>query len=102
MNFFKLTQQAENDLTDIWAYIYQNWGKVKANQYLDKLEARCRWLKNGHILVRSHDDIHPGLKSIPCEHHFIFYLHQKGRIPIVVAFYYERMDFIRRLKRRLK
>ncbi len=101
MKSYHLTKFAESDLFDIWEYTFQQWGEAQANLYLDHLQKQCEGLTHGDVLIRSHDSWHPYLKSIPCQHHHIFFLHAKNKKPIILAFFYERMDFIQRLKKRL-
>ncbi len=101
MPSYILTQAAEQDLIDIWRYTNETWGEKQADRYLDRLETSCETLKNEKVLWKSFDDIQPGLKSLRCEHHYLFFLSTKDKKPVIVAVLHERMNLIERLKKRI-
>lgn len=101
MKPFKLTELAAADLFDIWDYTCQKWGSRQADHYLDNLERQCELLKEKRVLTKAHDNISPSLRSLRCERHYIFFLVSEKKPPIILGFLHERMDAIKRLKRRL-
>lgn len=46
-------------------------------------------------------ELHPGLRKVHCEHHFIFCLPREAEPALIVAILHERMDLVMRLKGRL-
>lgn len=101
MPSFILTDAAEQDLLEVWRYTYQTWGMEQADRYLDKLEAACESIGTNMAFGKAWQDIHPHLKSIRCEHHYLFILDDQTNKPVIIAVLHERMDFLTRLKNRL-
>ena len=45
--------------------------------------------------------VYPGLRSVLCQHHYIFSLTRQNAPAVVLAVLHERMDLIARLRNRL-
>jgi len=58
---FRLSRQAETDLSNIGNYTLRTWGKAQAVRYINDLEMCCRTLASNPALGRSCDEIRPGL-----------------------------------------
>ena len=55
----------------------------------------------GHGAFMEMSELHPGLRKVHCEHHFIFCLPREAEPALIVAILHERMDLVMRLKGRL-
>ncbi|WP_228765665.1 type II toxin-antitoxin system RelE/ParE family toxin [Sphingopyxis solisilvae] len=47
-------------------------------------------------------EIHPGLRAVHCQHHYIFCLPRENAAALIVAILHERMDLMTRVAGRLK
>ena len=70
---YRLTPKADRDLTQIWRYTNENWGKSQANEYLQLLGSRFLMLLHHPKSGRARDEIRRGYRSLPVENHVIFY-----------------------------
>lgn len=56
----------------------------------------------GRGIFRDLDALHPGLRMIRCERHYIFCLMRENGPALIVALLHERMDLMMRLTERLE
>ena len=91
MEVYTLRALARDDLEDIWAYTYQEWGLVQADSYLQSLISRFDWLANSPRSGRKRDDIKAGYYCFPEGMHLIIYTIQKNTIDII-GISHQRMD----------
>jgi toxin ParE1/3/4 len=97
MSNLQKTNQAEQDLIDIWLYTSQNWGDVQADTYLRKLEKCFEKISKGKAALKT---LPNNIQFIKCEHHYVFLLMEQKAI--VIAVLHEKMDLLVRLKDRLE
>jgi len=99
MTDFLLTEDAEEDLIEIWVYSAKNWGVEQADRYQSQLEQCCKTLAHSPNRGR----VMEGLAEIlfhRCEKHFIFYTTGSGMLA-VIAVLHERMDLPAQIIQRL-
>jgi len=99
MRNYELTLQAEDDLLGIWRYTAKHWGKPQADRYFGTIEACFNAIGAGEVRSKNPLPAYKNLKSVRCEHHYIFFLAAKK--PIIFAILHEKMDFVARLTKRL-
>ncbi len=87
----ELTQEARQDLSGIWRYSRDNWGREQADKYIDNLIARFIWLGRNRSLWSARDDLRPGLYSYSEGSHMIIYREEKGELKII-RILHSRMD----------
>ena len=73
MSNYRLTPEADNDLTEIWQYGYGKWGLQQANIYLLKLEDCFEQLFELPKLGTRCDKIVVGYRSYSKASHVIYY-----------------------------
>ena len=76
------------------------WGTSQARVYKNKLKQCMEALARGQAPYRDLGAIHPGLRSMLCQHHYIFGLTSRKTPFVVLAVLHERMDIITRLSSR--
>lgn len=101
MRLYILTQLAAGDLKDIARYTLNEWGKKQSLRYASLLEKRFQEIAAGAAISRSFSSLYPQIQVTPCEHHYIFYVHDDGERPCILAVLHERMDLVSRLQDRL-
>ena len=99
---YALTTAAEADLRDIIQYTRKRWGDAQARTYAASLKTSIERVATGQGLSRDMATLHPGLRVIQCEHHYIFCLLRNAEPALVVAIFHERMDLMARLADRLR
>ncbi len=98
---FILTDGAADDLRSIVRYTRKTWGETQARTYAEILRNGIQRLVNGEGKFKILDDIHPSLRAVRCEHHYIFCLRREDAPSLIVAILHERMDLVARITDRL-
>ena len=80
-NKLYISNQAVEDLEDIWDYI-ANDNVKRADAFLDKLYTKCLELSELKGVGRSRDDLLPALKSFPYKKYIIFFYRTELEINI--------------------
>jgi len=88
---YRLTRIADQDLTEIWISSRENWGIAQADKYLSELEACFIELVSHPELGKHRPEIRDGYRSIPKNHHIIFYRQPQEYIEII-RILHQRMD----------
>lgn len=78
----KLSQQAIEDLKDIWLYIAID-SPDTADKFIDEIYNRGIVLSENPDLGRKRDNLVPGVRSIPYKRYIIFYRKEQKAIEIV-------------------
>lgn len=82
MRRFRLSDQAETDLRQIWEYIAKDNADA-ADRQLDQLYGRFATLGSHPLIGQSRDDLRPGLRAFPSGSYVILYLPADDRAEIV-------------------
>lgn len=101
MRPYELTHLAKNDLKDIARYTLNQWGKNQSLLYANLLEKRFQEIADRTAITKSFSNLYPQIQVTHCKHYFIFYVHDEGKRPSIIAVLHERMDLIARLQNRL-
>jgi len=81
--FYGLSQEADNDLGEIYDYTAESFGAEQAIKYLSGFENIFEGLCSDPESGRARDDIRNDLRSISYRSHTVFYRILKDRIHIV-------------------
>ena len=99
---YALLPEAEADLRTIIRYTRAEWGDAQTRNYVAQLTRCIETVAEGKRTGKDLSEIHPGLRMVRCQHHYIFCLPRANAIALVVAILHERMDLITRVADRLK
>jgi toxin ParE1/3/4 len=72
MSRYRLTEEARQDLDEIWLYIAED-SPAAADRFLDTLYERLVLLAGQPLLGRLRPELAPNLRSFPVDNHVIFY-----------------------------
>ena len=98
MPTFILSERAKKDIAEIWRYTVDEWSSDQAERYYNDLIDTCESIASrDSVIVRNCDDIRPGLRSIACAHHVIFFRVIASDKIRIVRILHERMDFSRHM-----
>ena len=70
---YKLSKQAEQDLTAIWEYTVEQWNEAQADAYLQAIQSAMRLLIDNPEIGTSRENIRTGYRSHCFGKHIIFY-----------------------------
>ena len=85
MRPYVLTQLAADDLKEIARYTLNQWGKKQSLQYANLLEKRFQEIADSTAISRSFSSLYPQIRVTHCEYHTIFYVHDDGDRPCILA-----------------
>ena len=80
---YEISQEADNDLGDIFDYTVDKFGLEQAIKYVSGLEDVFKNICCNQELGRLRDEIWKGLRSVSKESHTVFYRILEDRIRIV-------------------
>ncbi len=98
---YDLTPSAESDLKGIAKITLEKWGRKQTGVYANKLEQCFQKIAANKLVPRTFSKRFPQLKSVKCEHHYVFYILPKNKRPVIIAVLHEHMDILTRLAARL-
>jgi len=101
MTGYFLIPEAEEDIKGIARYTLERWGKKQYFSYAESFERRFQEIANGAVQPRMFSKRFPLVLMNKCEHHYIFYIHKKESIPLIIAILHERMDIVSWLENRV-
>jgi toxin ParE1/3/4 len=82
VNRYRLSQQAEKDLEDIWIYLAQQ-DEISADRQVARLLDRFPMLAQFPNIGRQRNELLTGLRSFPVKPYIIFYTILPERVEIV-------------------
>lgn len=89
---YTLSNEALNDLQEIWFFGASRWGIKQADNYTLKIDEMCEFIFENRGLGRDKTEVFEGLKSYPVGSHNIFYIEQ-GKHILVVRILHQKMDY---------
>lgn len=81
--FYELSLEAEKDIEEIFDYTEQIYSLEQAVAYVSQFETLFEKLIHNPQLGRKRDEIRKSLRSLPKEHHVVFYRIFDDRVRIV-------------------
>ena len=84
---YVLSEEAVEDINDIFAFGEHTFGRAQAMEYLIGLEAHFEKLRKNPNIGRQRNDIKMGLYSLPYVSHIIFYRIINNKIRVVRILY---------------
>jgi len=98
---YRISLQAARDLKEIWRYTVSNHGEAQATWYVEALKTGCALIAENPTIWQVLKLSGHNVRVYHCEHHYIVYLADDTGV-VIIAFLHERMNFLTRLKARLK
>jgi toxin ParE1/3/4 len=102
MPSFELAPGAEADLDGIFDYTAGLWGAEQAYKYLFQLNECAEKIGINEGRFKDFSSIRPGLRSVRCQQHHIFFVRLEDMTTRIVAVFHERMDLLARIAERLE
>ena len=95
-NSFQLTEDAEQDIIEIYLYALSEFGEAQADRYVTKLYERFEALAAQPLSGADFGAIHPGARRANHESHAVYY-RQNGPDILILRILHQRMDPARHL-----
>ena len=91
MSTYRLTPAARRDLSRIWDYSEERWGRQQAEVYPRDLQACLERLADDPRCGRPRDEVRPGYRSRAVGSHVVFYVISAGGVDVIRVLH-QRMD----------
>jgi toxin ParE1/3/4 len=97
-NQYKISQQAIDDLNDIWIYTFNKWSKKQADRYYDLIIEEIEFISDNYLVGKSAEQTRKNYRVTKIKSHLIFYRKIEDEIVEIVRILHQRMDIKKRLK----
>jgi toxin ParE1/3/4 len=78
------------------------WGADQGYKYLLQLSECAEKIAIGKGSYKDFSSIRPGLRSVRCQQHYIYFVRLEDMTARIVAVFHERMDLMTRIAERFK
>jgi len=97
-NQYRISQQAIDDLNDIWVYIFNKWSKKQAGIYYDLIMEEIEFIADNYLVGKSAEQTRKNYRVTKIKSHLIFYRKIKNEIVEIVRILHQRMDIKKHMK----
>jgi len=72
-NKYRISEQAINDLNDIWVYTLNKWSKEQADRYYDLIIGEIEFIADNFLTGKSAEQTRKNYRVTKVKSHLIFY-----------------------------
>ena len=95
---FKISNEAQSDLENIWLYTFETWSIEQADRYIELIVDEIEYLADNPKTGKDFSSVRKGYFSSKVKFHFIFYkINQKGELIEIIRILHQQMDIENRL-----
>ena len=95
---YRISQQAIEDLENIWIYTLKKWSKEQANRYYNLIIEEIEFVADNFMIGKSAEQTRKNYRVTKVKSHLIFYRKTENNIIEIIRILHERMDIPGRLK----
>ncbi|NQX86839.1 MAG: type II toxin-antitoxin system RelE/ParE family toxin [Flavobacteriaceae bacterium] len=90
---FKISQEANRDIENIWLYTYENWSLEQADRYFNLIIDEIEYLTKNPESGKNYNQIRKGYYRSRIKSHVIFYkINLKAKQIEIIRVLHQRMD----------
>ena len=93
-----ISQEAIDDLGNIWIFTLNNWSVKQADRYHDIIINEIEYISNNFMIGKSFEHIKSGYRASKVKSHLIFYKMNDNNPVEIIRILHQRMDISNRLK----
>ena len=96
---FKISKEAENDLSKIWSYTFETWSLEQADRYINLIFDEINYISDKPQSGKDFSYIRKGYFKTKVKSHYIFYkINRKTDSIEIIRILHQMMDIKERLK----
>ena len=95
---YRISQQAIDDLNDIWIYTFHRWSQEQADRYYDLIIEEIEFISHNHTAGKSVDQLRKSYHVTVIKSHLIFYRVLDNEIIEIIRILHQRMNIKKHLK----
>lgn len=92
INKYRISEQAIDDLNDIWTYTFHKWSKEQADRYYDVIIGEIKFVADNFMIGKSAEQTRKNYRYSKIKSHLIFYRKTENGIVEIVRILHQRMD----------
>ena len=94
----RISNEAQNDLEDIWLYTFETWSAEQADRYYNLILDEVEYLAKNPASGKDYSHVRNGYLRSKVKSHFIFYkINKKESLVEIIRILHQRMDIESRL-----
>ena len=98
MMMFKISNEAQNDLENIWLYTFKTWSTEQADRYYNLILDEIEYLAKNPDIGKDYSHVRKGYLRSKVKSHFIFYkINKKENLIEIIRILHQQMDIENRL-----
>jgi toxin ParE1/3/4 len=97
-NDFHISEQAIQDLNDIWAYSLHKWSQKQADRYYNLIIEEIKFIADNFMTGKSIDSTRKHYRMTKVKSHLIFYKITTNDNVEIVRILHQRMEINKQLK----
>ncbi|WCO03503.1 type II toxin-antitoxin system RelE/ParE family toxin [Psychroserpens ponticola] len=97
-NKYRISQQAIDDLNNIWLYTFHKWSKEQADRYYNLIIGEIEFITDNYLIGKSAEQTRKNYRFTKIKSHLIFYRKVDNEIVEIVRILNQRMDIKKRLE----
>ena len=97
-NKYRISQQAIDDLENIWVYTLNKWSKEQADRYYDLIIGEIEFIADNFMSGKSAEQTRKNYRVTKIKSHLIFYRKIEDDIVEIVRILHQRMDIKKTIK----
>jgi toxin ParE1/3/4 len=97
-NKYRISNQAIEDINNIWIYTFNKWSKEQADRYYDLIIKEIEFISDNFMTGKSVEETRKNYRVTKIKSHLIFYKKLENEIVEIVRILHQRMDVKKYLK----
>ncbi len=98
MMMYKISNEAQSDLENIWLYTFENWSAEQADRYYNLILDEIEYLAKNSDIGKDYSHVRKNYLCSKVKSHFIFYkINSKENIIEIIRVLHQQMDIENRL-----
>ncbi len=97
-NKYRISNQAIEDINNIWIYTFNKWSKEQADRYYDLIIKEIEFISDNFMTGKSVEETRKNYRVTKIKSHLIFYKKLENEIVEIVRIPHQRMDVKKYLK----
>lgn len=95
---FKISNEAQKDLENIWLYTFETWSIEQADRYVELIIDEIEYLAKNPTSGKDYSNLRKGYFRSTVKSHLIFYrINQKEELIEIIRILHQQMDIENRL-----
>ncbi|ARV14977.1 type II toxin-antitoxin system RelE/ParE family toxin [Polaribacter sp. SA4-12] len=92
INKYRISEQAINDLNDIWIYTLHKWSKEQADRYYNLIIEEIEFIADNFMIGKSVEQTRKNYRVTKVKSHLIFHRKTENELVEIVRVLNQRMD----------